>query len=124
MEQSILTGTKKVLGLDSTDTSFDYDVLTFINAAFSTLCDDLGVGPPVFVVEDESATWQDFISDDDAMLSECRTYVFLRVKMLFDPPTTSYLINAYKDQLEEHVWRISRRREAVRYTDPDPEVVE
>ena len=67
MEQSILTGTKKVLGLDSTDTSFDYDVLTFINAAFSTLCDDLGVGPPVFVVEDESATWQDFISDDDAM---------------------------------------------------------
>ena len=111
MEQSILKGIKKVLGLDEDDSSFDYDVLTFINAAFTTLCSDLGVGPPVFKIE--------FISDDDGMLSECQTYVFLRVKMLFDPPTTSYLISAYKDQLDEHVWRISTRREATRYTDPE-----
>ena len=119
MEQSILKGIKKVLGLDEDDSSFDYDVLTFINAAFTTLCSDLGVGPPVFKIEDDETTWSEFISDDDGMLSECQTYVFLRVKMLFDPPTTSYLISAYKDQLDEHVWRISTRREATRYTDPE-----
>lgn len=126
MEQSILLSTKKILGLGADDDSFDLDVLTFINTAFSTL-NDVGVGPSGgFFIGDDEYTWDDFAVDaavDDVQVNDIRTYVFLRCRMLFDPPATPYLINAFKDQLDEHVVRISRRREATAWVDPDPPVI-
>lgn len=123
MEQSILTSTKKILGIAEDYTVFDLDILTHINTAFSTLT-QLGVGPADgFMIEDASAVWTDFDPvDDNINYNSVRSYVFLKVKQLFDPPTTSYLIDATQKQIEELEWRLNVHREHTEYEDPDPDV--
>src|SRR3954454_21041435 len=120
MEQSILKSTKKILGIGPDDTSFDLDIITHINTEFSTLT-DLGVGPEAgFVIEDESAEWDSYLPDDLVKLSKVKTCVYLRTRLLFDPPTSSYLLEAVKGQLQEAEWRLNTNREATGWTDPDP----
>lgn len=119
METSILTSTKKILGIASDYTAFDLDIITHINTVFSTLA-QLGVGPATgFMIEDATAVWNDFILDD-LQLNSVKTYVFLRVRLLFDPPSTSYLLDAYKQQIQELEWRLNTKREATEWVDPDP----
>lgn len=123
MITSILTGTKKILGLAEDYTAFDHDVITHINTAFSTLA-QLGVGPPEgFMIEDETAEWIDFIDDTDLQYNSVKSYIYLRVRLLFDPPTTSYLIAAFNDQIKELEWRLNTHREETEWT-PPPEVVD
>ena len=120
METSILTGTKKILGLAEDYTAFDYDLITHINSAFSTLT-QLGVGPAEgFMIEDETAVWTDFITDNDLQYNSVKTYVYLRVRMLFDPPATSFVIAALNEQIKELEWRLNVHREETGWTDPDP----
>jgi len=121
MEQSILTSTKKILGIAEDYLVFDLDIITHINTAFSTLT-QLGVGPADgFMIEDATALWTDFDPvDDNINFNSVRTYVFLKVKQLFDPPTTSYLIDATQKQIEELEWRLNVDREHTEYVDPDP----
>jgi hypothetical protein len=110
MEESILIGTKKILGLDSEYTPFDLDVITHINASFSTL-NQLGVGPEEgFFIQDETAVWSDFIVPSN-QLNLVKTYVYLKVRSIFDPPTTSYLIEAVNNQIKEYEWRLNVFRE-------------
>lgn len=109
MEDRILTSTKKVLGIPEDYDAFDQDVLIHINAAFSVLS-QLGVGPDGFMIEDDSATWPDYLQDT-IKLNMVRTFVYLKVRMLFDPPTTSFLIEALNKQIAEYEWRISEQRE-------------
>ena len=112
MEQSILTSTKKILGIEYSYTVFDLDILTHINASFSILT-QLGLGPTTgFFIEDENTTWDEFMAPG-VELSLVRTYIFLKVRMLFDPPTTSFLIGAYTDQIEEYEWRLAAMNESV-----------
>jgi hypothetical protein len=119
METSILTGTKKILGLAEDYTAFDHDVITHINTAFSTLT-QLGVGPAEgFMIEDDTAVWTDFIIDD-LQYNSVKTYVYLRVRMLFDPPGTSFVITALNEQIKELEWRLNIHREETGWTDPDP----
>ena len=119
MEQSILTSTKKILGVGETDTSFDLDIITHINTAFSTLT-QLGVGPvDGFMIEDADAEWDEFIGEDSRYQS-VKSYVFLRVRQLFDPPTTSYLIDAVNKQINELEWRLNVNRERTDWVDPNP----
>lgn len=116
MADSILTTTKKILGIDDAYDVFDVDVITHINSAFSTL-HQLGVGPTAgFAIEDASALWVDFINDD--RMNSVRTYVYLRVRMLFDPPTTSYLVDALNEQRKELEWRLNVTRENDEWTSP------
>jgi hypothetical protein len=124
MEQSILTSTKKILGIAEDYTVFDLDILTHINTAFSTLT-QLGVGPADgFMIEDASALWTDFDPIDDHLnYNTVKSYVFLKVKQLFDPPTTSYLISAYEKQIEELEWRMNVYREETEWVDPEPPIV-
>jgi hypothetical protein len=120
MEQSILISTKKILGLPQDYTVFDLDVITHINTAFSTLT-QLGVGPPEgFMIEDESEVWDDFINPPDHQYNSVKSYVFLKVRQLFDPPQTSYLITAMEQQIKELEWRLNVHREETGWTDPDP----
>lgn len=122
MEQSILTSTKKILGLAEEYTPFDLDVITHINTAFSTLY-QLGVGPTTgFAIEDATLTWDDFIDGDISIVNACKTYVYLRVRLLFDPPPTSFALQAMKEQLAEYEWRISVLREEANWV-PATEVV-
>jgi hypothetical protein len=119
MEMSILNSTKKILGIASDYTAFDLDVITHINSAFSTLT-QLGVGPAEgFMIEDDTAVWTDFILGDPEY-NQVKSYVFLRVRLLFDPPATSYLITAYQDQIRELEWRLNTHREETQWVDPDP----
>lgn len=119
METSILTSTKKILGLAEDYTAFDLDVITHINTAFSTLT-QLGVGPvDGFMIEDETADWADFIVQD-FQNNSVKSYVYLRVRQIFDPPSTSYLIAAYDTQVKELEWRLNVHREETQWVDPDP----
>lgn len=117
MEQSILITTKKVLGLEAGYTPFDVDILLHINSAFSTLV-QIGVDPlQGFFVDDETSTWEE-IDAPTEWLNLIRTYVFLKVRMLFDPPTTSFLLEANSNQLKEYEWRINVFREGELWTTP------
>jgi hypothetical protein len=122
MQTSILTSTKKVLGIAEDYTVFDEDIIMHINTAFSTLT-QLGVGPAAgFMIEDETAEWDEFIpvSPEDHQYNAVKSYVFLKVQMLFDPPQTSYLIAAKEKQIQELEWRLNTHREETGWVDPDP----
>jgi hypothetical protein len=122
MENSILTSTKKILGLAEDYTAFDLDIITHINTVFSTLT-QLGIGPlEGFMIEDERAVWDDYFSDDN-QLNSIKSYVFLCVKRLFDPPTVSYLIDAQERQIEQLEWRLNVHREETKWVDPEIETI-
>lgn len=105
----ILDDTKKVLGLDVTYTVFDVDILMHINSVFSTL-NQLGLGPVEGFEVDEDTEWAEFL-EDDARFSNVKTYVYLRVRLLFDPPATSFHIGALEKQIDELAYRINAARE-------------
>lgn len=119
MEESILITVKKILGLAEDYTAFDLDVITHINSVFTTLT-QLAVGPPAgFFIEDETAVWGDFITPE-MNLNAVKTYIYLRVRLLFDPPTTAHLVTASQEQIRELEWRLNVQ------ADPGnpPEVIE
>jgi hypothetical protein len=121
MTDSILDSTKKTLNLASDYTAFDQDIILHINSVFSTL-NQLGIGPAGgFMIADNVPVWSDFL-EGDLRLNNVKTYMYLRVRMLFDPPTLGYLIDAMKAQITELEWRINVQRESVAWIDPDPDV--
>jgi hypothetical protein len=123
VSNSILTSTKKVLGVDEEYTAFDMDILMHINTVFSTL-NQIGVGPVEgFAIENAATTWDSFLGTDPR-LNNVKTYVYLRVRYLFDPPTTSFHLTAMKEQIQELEWRLNVHREATEWTDPNEVVVE
>jgi len=110
VETSVLRSTKAILGLAAEYDPFDLAIITHINYAFSNL-NQLGVGPTLGVfIEDETAEWED-LGLSDVMLNLVRTYVFLIVRNLFDPPQTGYYLTATEKQIDEQVWRISHQRD-------------
>lgn len=125
MEQSILISTKKILGVADDYTVFDLDIITHINTAFSILT-QLGVGPAAgFMIEDETAVWADFDPVDDHFnYNAVRSYVFLKVRQLFDPPSTSYLISAVDQQIKELEWRLNIHREGTDWVPPEEDLRE
>lgn len=122
METSILISTKKILGIAEDYTVWDLDIITHINSAFTTLT-QLGVGPAAgYMIVDETDQWSDFIGDD-LQLNSVKTYIGLRVRLIFDPPNTSYAIAAMTDQIEQLEWRLNVHREETQWVDPDPPVI-
>ncbi len=110
MENSILISTKKILGVAASYTAFDLDIITHINTALSTL-NQLGVGPAICVaIEDDSAVW-DALALPQNQLSMARTYLFVKVRALFDPHITSFHIDASDRQIQELEWRLSAFRD-------------
>lgn len=117
MIESILDSTKKILGLDSSYTPFDQDIITHINTVFSDL-HQLGIGPvDGFMIEDSGPVWSDYLEGDNR-INSIKSYVYLRVRLLFDPPTTSYLIKAFQEQIREMEWRLNVVREGDEWTLP------
>jgi hypothetical protein len=110
VENSILKSVKKMVGVNPDDPDFDLDILNYINGTFAVL-DQIGVGPDGgFMIEDASTAWDAFLGPDPR-LNMIKTFVYLRVRHLFDPPGTSYLIAANEKQMEELIFRISVGRE-------------
>ena len=107
---SILQSTKKLLGIDSAYTAFDVDVVMHINTVIATLA-DMGVGPEEgFEVVDESQTWEDYL-DGDLRSNRIRTYIYLTVRRVFDPPGTGFLSTSIDNQIKELETRIHWQRE-------------
>lgn len=106
METSILTSIKKLLGVAEDYTEFDEDIMTNINSVFLNLT-QLGVGPEEgFMIEDNTAVWEDFINNS-VQLQAVKTYVYLKVKLLFDPPLSSSVTESINRMIAELEWRLN-----------------
>lgn len=102
---SILDSVKKFLGLDSTFTDFDLDITLGINSAFGFL-HDLNVGPDEgFQIEDDTTLWSDYTTEL-LLIGMIKLYVILTVRLAFDPPATSFGLEATSKQIDELAWRI------------------
>ena len=103
---SILTSVKKMLGIAEDYEHFDSDIIMHINSVLSILT-QLGVGPEEgFLITDKSATWSDFVSDM-SRLESIKSYVYMKVKLLFDPPLGSAVIESMNRLISEFEWRIN-----------------
>ena len=115
---SILTTIKKMLNIGEDDTSFDIDIIMNINSVFAILS-QLGVGPSngyrikdnndlfnIFAMLDNNDLWNSYISDDDN-LDDVVSYIYLKVKLMFDPPLNGTVMNAHQQQISELEWRLN-----------------
>lgn len=119
MENSILKSIKKVLNIDPSLTVFDTDILMHINSTFFKLT-QLGIGPANgFRIEDDTPTWDQFYGDD-IRYDAVKTYMYLSVRILFDPPAVGSHVEALKEQLTEYQWRLSTMREELDWVNPNP----
>lgn len=108
-KNSILTSIKKLLGITESCTDFDTDIIMHINTVLMTL-NQLGIGTEGFQIEDKNAVWSEFV--DPNKLAATKSYVHLRVKLLFDPPLNSAIIEAIKESIRELEWRLNVRVES------------
>lgn len=114
---SILNSVKKILGVDPSVTAFDTEIIMIINSIFTTL-NELGIGPALgYEIEDETNIWMEFL-DNKVRLNAVKTYIYLRARILFDPPTSSFALEALKEQAREHEWRLSINPEGAQWPDP------
>ena len=112
MNESILRDIKKMLGLDLFYTPYDVDVIVLINSALMVLC-QLGVGPKKgFIVKDYSSTWEDFLINE-VNLEAAKQYVYLKVRIVFDPPNSSAVLTSYEKQIQELEWRLNVQAESI-----------
>ena len=103
---SILTSIKKLLGVAEDYTLFDPDIVIHINTAFMNLL-QLGVGPEEgFSINGSEAEWSDFMGTR-ADIEAIKSYIYLKVRLIFDPPQTGYLIEAINKQILEYEWRLA-----------------
>lgn len=106
MQDSILMTIRKLVCGDPYADHFDTDLLVHINACFSIL-NQLGVGPENgFVVTDETQSWSSY-SDDNHILNMVKTYVTLKVRVIFDPPLTSSVLEAMNKEISQLEWRLN-----------------
>ena len=109
--ESILTSIKKLLGIAEDYTHFDSDLIMHINSVLMILT-QLGVGPPDgFSIEDDSSFWEDFIPKDNNY-ELVKSYVHLRVKLLFDPPASSAVMESMNRMISEFEWRLNVKAES------------
>ena len=104
---SILTSIKKLLGIAEDYTHFDIDIIMHINTVLMVLT-QLGVGPEEgFTITDKGDEWGDFISEDDLRFEGVKTYVYLKVRQVFDPPASSAVMEAMNRSIGELEWRLN-----------------
>lgn len=104
--ESILTSIKKMLGISEEYEHFDPDIIMHINSVFMDLT-QLGVGPSEgFAIEDDTSTWADFLGDT-AKFEAVKSYIYSRVRILFDPPTSPVVLEAMKRDIDKWEWRLN-----------------
>lgn len=107
---SILVDIKHALGINPPDTSFDTELGIHINSVLLSLR-QIGIGEPEGLdVKDDSVTWEDLTSDI-ALLSAVKSYILLKVKIVFDPPTNSFVLDALNREIQEYAWRLNLEAE-------------
>ena len=106
MENSILTDIKKLLGIDESYEQFDQDIIIHINSFFRVL-NQLGVGTRGFSISDKQSKWIDFLGDNAENLNDVKTYIYARTRLVFDPPSSSYVTNSFNSLIDELTWRLN-----------------
>lgn len=110
MSDSILDTIKQLLGIEAEDTAFDTDVIVHINSALMTL-NQLGVGPSAaFSIQDKDDIWEDFL-EKSTDLEAVKTYIYLKVRTVFDPPSSSAVLEAMNRSISELEWRLNVQAE-------------
>ena len=105
VNESILNTIKKMLGIADDYTPFDQDIIVLINGAIMILR-QLGVGPQTgFSISNAEATWGDYLGTDEILLASVKPYIYLKTKVVFDPPTSSFVLDAMQKQIDEYEWR-------------------
>lgn len=103
---SILTSIKKLLGITKEYEHFDQDIIMHINTVFMIL-NQLGVGPPEgFSIKDATSIWTDFVSDT-TKIEAIKSYMYMKVRLLFDPPTSSAVMDSMNRMIAELEWRLN-----------------
>jgi len=106
MNESILNDIKKLLGLDAEYDVFDQDIIIHINSVFMVL-NQLGVGPESgYKITGADNVWSEF-TNDDLIFESVKSYIYLKVRMMFDPPQNSSLMQAMQQQISEFEWRLN-----------------
>ena len=109
---SILTSIKKLLGIGEEYDQFDVDIIIHINSVF-TILKRLGVGPKEgFRITGPDEIWSDFILEDDKHFEAVKTYIYQKVKLIFDPPDRTAVLEAYKAQIAEFEWTLNVEAES------------
>lgn len=110
--ESILTSIKKLLGIADEYTHFDQDIIIHINTVFMIL-NQLGIGPSSgFSIKDKTAVWADYVKDMST-IEAVKSYVYLKVRMLFDPPQSSSMAEAINRSISELEWRLNVAAEQI-----------
>lgn len=118
---SILTSIKKLLGITEECEHFDTDIIIHINSVFLVLT-QIGIGPAEgFSISDKYATWDKFLSNNQTNLEAVKTYVYLRVRLLFDPPSSSAVAESINRTISEYEWRLNLAAETSK-TDGEEEI--
>ena len=110
MDEQILTSIKKLLGIYEENTDFDTDILIHINSVI-TILNQLGIGPDKGFTVDEDTTWNDYL-DDNTKINSVKSYIYLKVKLIFDPPMSSAIKEANKQMIDELEWRLNLYHES------------
>ena len=104
--ESILDTIKQLLGIPIDDDSFDTDIKVYINTVTPNLA-QMGIGPVNgFIVTSKDQLWSEYINSDIINLEGVKQYIYLKVKLIFDPPTNSSTIQAINDSIKELEWRM------------------
>lgn len=112
VNSSILLSIKKMLGPSADYDVFDPELIIYINSVFGTL-HQLGVGPEEkFVITGDSELWSDFTTEGEE-IEEVKSYMYLRVRLLFDPPSSSFVLSSFKEQMKELEWRLQCKAEEI-----------
>lgn len=102
---NILTTIKKMLGISDDDTAFDTDIVININTVFAILY-QLGIGPEGFKLQTKDETWSDYLQDE-TLLEDVKTYIYLKVRLIFDPPLNSSHLESIKQLISELEFRLN-----------------
>lgn len=107
---NILSSIKKLLGIPTEETAFDSDIIMHINSVFMIL-NQLGIGPSDgFTISDDYALWSDFIPDGQN-LDLVKSYMYMKVRLMFDPPSSSAVLSAMEKSISEFEWRLNVQAE-------------
>lgn len=107
---NILSSIKKLLGIPTEETAFDSDIIMHINSVFMIL-NQLGIGPTDgFTISDDYALWSDFIPDGQN-IELVKSYMYMKVRLMFDPPSSSAVLSAMEKSISEFEWRLNVQAE-------------
>lgn len=104
--ESVLQSVKALLGIQPEIANFDSELIMFTNMALNTLT-QLGVGPPTgYIISSKNNVWSEFLNDN-ILFEDVKSFVYLKVRLIFDPPTNAFLVKAIEDQIQELTWRLN-----------------